>query len=152
MAGWTQRTGCVWITIAPRSWCSRCWTRALSCSPSYRRSRAPPSAWSAHHARVHGREGLLSLRAGSRGRFLGVTTATHDRALGIVYGAALAGWVYLVGWGTLAAFGVDGAQEGGAVIGAVAGLAVLYDIERLGRSATEAGERSITGEEGRQLA
>jgi hypothetical protein len=90
--------------------------------------------------RVHGPEGLLSLSAGTRGRFLGVLAASHERALGLVYGAALGGWSYLVAWGTLAAFGVDGAQEGGAAIGAVAGLAVLWDIDRLGRTATAAAE------------
>jgi hypothetical protein len=31
--------------------------------------------------RVHGPEGLLSLRGGPGGRFLGVTTPTHERAL-----------------------------------------------------------------------
>jgi hypothetical protein len=91
--------------------------------------------------RVHGPEGLLSLRAGSRGRFLGAVTATHDRALGLVYGAALGGWSYLVAWGTLAAFGVNGAQEGGAAIGAVGGLAVLWEVDRLERAAVETDER-----------
>jgi hypothetical protein len=90
--------------------------------------------------RVHGPEGLLSLRAGDRGRFLGVASATHERALGLVYGAALGGWSYLVGWGLLAALDLSSAQEGGAAIGAVAGLAVLWDIERLGRGAVEATE------------
>jgi hypothetical protein len=90
--------------------------------------------------RVHGPEGLLSLSAGTHGRFLGVLTADHERALGLVYGAALGGWSYLVAWGVLAAFGVHGAQEGGAAIGAVAGLAVMWDVERLGRDAVEADE------------
>ena len=90
--------------------------------------------------RVHGPEGLLSLRAGTHGRFLGVLTATHEHALGLVYGAALGGWAYLVGWGLLAAIGFNNAQEGGAVIGAVAGLGILWDIEHLGRGALEADE------------
>ena len=90
--------------------------------------------------RVHGPEGLLSRRGGSGRRFLGLATATHERGLGLVYGAALGGWSYLVGWGVLAALGVDGAQEGGAAIGAVAGLAVLWDVERLGRDVVEAEE------------
>jgi hypothetical protein len=87
---------------------------------------------------VRGPEGLLNIRA--RGRFLGVVTAGYDRALGLVYGAALGGWCYLVGWGILAAFGVSGAQEGGAAIGAVAGLAVLWDVEHIGRGAAAADE------------
>jgi hypothetical protein len=90
--------------------------------------------------RVHGPEGLLSRRGAPGARFLGVASATHERALGLVYGAALGGWSYLVGWGALAAFGVDGAQEGGAAIGAVAGLAVLWDVERVGRDVVEAEE------------
>ena len=91
-------------------------------------------------SRVRGPEGLLSLPPGTHGRFLGVVTAAHERALGLVYGVALGGWGYLVGWGALAAFGVDGAQEGGAAIGAVGGLAVLWDVERLGRAVVEADE------------
>jgi len=91
--------------------------------------------------RVQGPEGLLSLRAGTHGRFLGALTATHQRALGLVYGAALGGWTYLVAWGTLAAFDVANAQESGAVIGAVGGLAVMWEVERLGRGAVEADER-----------
>jgi hypothetical protein len=90
--------------------------------------------------RVHGPEGLLSVRAGAHGRFLGVLTAGHDRALGLVYGAALGGWTYLVAWGALAAIGVNSAREAGAVIGALGGLAVMWDIERLGRAAVEADE------------
>ena len=82
---------------------------------------------------VRGPEGLLSARAGTSGRFLGVLTAGHERALGLVYGAALGGWSYLVAWGLLLEFGVNNAQESGAVIGAVAGLAVMWDVERIGR-------------------
>jgi hypothetical protein len=89
-------------------------------------------------SRVRGPDGLLSLRPGTHGRFLGVLTASHKRALGLVYGVALGGWSYLVGWGLLAAIGVDDAQEGGAAIGAVCGLAVLWDVERLGRAAVAA--------------
>ena len=94
--------------------------------------------------RIHGPEGLLSLRAGPHGRFLGALNATHQRALGLVYGAALGGWSYLVSWGVLAAFGVDGAQEGGAAIGAVAGLGVMWDVERLGRSVIDSEAGSFT--------
>ncbi len=79
---------------------------------------------------------VLGVRSAGPGRFLGVVAASHRRALGLVYGAALGGW----SWGALAAFGVDGAQEGGAAIGAVAGLAVIWDVEHLGRSAAGATE------------
>ena len=60
-------------------------------------------------------------------------TAGHDRALGLVYGAALGGWSYLVGWGILLAFDLSDAQAAGALIGLVAGLAVMWDVERIGR-------------------
>lgn len=88
----------------------------------------------------HGPEALLSLHTGSGGRFLGIAPATHERALGLVYGAALGGWSYLVAWGTLAAFGLADAQEGGAAIGAVAALAVMWDVEHLWRGAVAAEE------------
>ncbi|MFL5861382.1 MAG: hypothetical protein ACJ780_11445 [Solirubrobacteraceae bacterium] len=82
---------------------------------------------------VPGPEGLLSLRAGTRGRFLGVVSAAHERALGLVYGAALGGWSYLVAWGILLACGLSHAQTTGALIGLAAGLAVMWDVERMGR-------------------
>jgi hypothetical protein len=83
--------------------------------------------------KVHGPEGLLTLRAGTRGRFLGVLTPGNERALGLVYGAALGGWSYLVAWGILLACGLSDAQDTGAVIGAVAGLVVMWDVEHMGR-------------------
>jgi hypothetical protein len=83
---------------------------------------------------VRGPEGLLSLRAGTRGGFLGALIASNERALGLVYGAALGGWSYLVAWGILLAFGLSHAQSVGAVIGAVAGLVVLWAIDRTGRA------------------
>ena len=79
---------------------------------------------------VQGPEELLSLRTGTRGRFLGVLTASNERALGLVYGAALGGWSYIVAWGILVAFGLSHAQDVGAVIGAVAGLVVAWEIDR----------------------
>jgi hypothetical protein len=94
--------------------------------------------------KVHGPEGLLSLRTGTHGRFLGVLTATNERALGLVYGAALGGWSYLVAWGVLVAFGLSHAQDAGAVIGAVAGLIVMWEIERTAHEATDA-EESLPG-------
>jgi hypothetical protein len=87
---------------------------------------------------VRGPEGLLNTSA--RGRFLGVLTAGHDRALALVYGAALGGWSYLVAWGALLSFGLSNAQDAGAVIGAVAGLVVMWEVERLGRDVANADE------------
>ena len=43
-------------------------------------------------------------------------------------------------WGILLAFGLSNAQDAGAVIGAVAGLVVMWEVERLGRDAVEADE------------
>ena len=82
--------------------------------------------------------GLFSERPG-RIRFVGLLTATHDRGLALVYGAALGGWSYLVGWGALGAAGLDSAQDGGAVIGVLAGLVVVAEVERNGRSREKAG-------------
>jgi hypothetical protein len=81
---------------------------------------------------VRGPEGLLTLRAATRGRFLGVLTASNERALGLVYGAALGGWSYIVAWGILLAVGLSHAQVVGAVIGAVAGLVVVWELDRTG--------------------
>jgi len=90
--------------------------------------------------KVHGPEGLLNARA--RSRFLGVVTAGPDRALALVYGAALGGWSYLVAWGVLVACGVPNPQETGAVIGAVAGVIVLWDVDRMGRGIVREAERT----------
>ncbi len=87
---------------------------------------------------VRGPEGLLNTSA--RGHFLGVLSAGHDRALALVYGAALGGWSYLVAWGVLLSFGLSNAQDAGAVIGAVAGLVVMWEVERLGRDVADADE------------
>ncbi len=42
-------------------------------------------------------------------------------------------------WGVLLSFGLSDAQGAGAVIGAVAGLVVMWEVERLGRDVAEAG-------------
>ena len=76
-------------------------------------------------------------------------TAGHQRALGLVYGAALGGWSYLVAWGILLACGLSNAQDAGAVIGAVAGLVVMWEVERLGRDTVEADEHLPTTLAGR---
>ena len=65
---------------------------------------------------------------------LGLLAARHDRGLGLVYGAALAGWTYLVVWGLLRALDVGGARQVGAVIGVLVGAAVVVEIERLGQT------------------
>jgi hypothetical protein len=57
---------------------------------------------------------------------------THDRGLALVYGAALAGWSYLVAWGLLRAIGVGNAREAGLAIGAAVGVLILAEAKRLG--------------------
>ena len=46
---------------------------------------------------------------------------------------ALAGWIYLVVWGALHAVHVGGARQTGAIVGVVVGVAVVAEVERLGR-------------------
>ena len=48
-------------------------------------------------------------------------SARHERGVGLVYGAALAGWTYLFVWGALRALDVGGARKIGAVVGIVVG-------------------------------
>jgi hypothetical protein len=62
----------------------------------------------------------------------GFVGAERDRGLGLVYGAALAGWTYLVGWGALRALDVGGARKIGAVLGLVVAIVVVGEVERLG--------------------
>jgi hypothetical protein len=66
-------------------------------------------------------------------RLFGVVPPGNERGLSLVYSAAVAGWSYLVAWGALRALDVGHPRTAGAVIGVVAGLVVLADIERLGR-------------------
>jgi|SRR5206468_3167569 len=78
--------------------------------------------------------GLFSRRRHGTTTLFGVVAARHDRGLGLVYGAALAGWTYLVVWGLLRALDVGGARQVGAVIGVLVGAAVVVEIERLGQT------------------
>jgi hypothetical protein len=56
----------------------------------------------------------------------------HDRALALVYGSALAGWSYLLGWGVLGAADVYWAQGWGAVLGLAVGVVVVVEVHRAG--------------------
>jgi hypothetical protein len=100
-----------------------------------------------NHARAL--ERLLGLGAGSRhtgpgdllaqdppasARAFGLASLGRERAVAIVYGAALAGWSYLVAWGALRAAGAGGARSIAGVIGAVAGLLVLVEVDRISRA------------------
>ena len=61
-------------------------------------------------------------------QLVGLVTVWHDRALALVYAAALAGWAYLVAWGALSAADVPWAQEWGAALGVLVGLIVVRDV------------------------
>lgn len=88
-----------------------------------------------HGERLAGKLGLeggpdrLLARAAPR-RLLAVAPATHEWGLGLIYGAALAGWSYLAGWGALAALGMSGARATGGIIAAFVLVAVTLEVER----------------------
>jgi len=75
--------------------------------------------------------GLFSERPDRSLRLLGIATVAQDSGLALVYGAALAGWSYLVAWGALRAFEVDNARKLGAALGAAVGALVVLGIGRL---------------------
>ncbi len=78
---------------------------------------------------------LLSSRVGRSQQLFGLVSPGDVRALGLVYGAAMAGWSYLVGWGALRAVDLSGAREVGGVIAVIAAITVIFEIERIGRTA-----------------
>jgi hypothetical protein len=84
--------------------------------------------------------GLFRERPRDTVTLFGLVGARHERGLGLVYGAALAGWSYLVGWGALRALDVGGARKIGGAIGVAVWLLVVVEVERLGRA--EPGARS----------
>lgn len=74
----------------------------------------------------------------------GVVTVERDRALALVYSAAVGGWTYLVAWGALRVVGTSHAQIVGGIVGAIAGIAVVAEFLRIGgRSTTPAVERAV---------
>ena len=74
-------------------------------------------------------EGPLLGREDRRPKLYGVIPASHQLGVGLVYGAALGGWVYLVVWGALAALGARTHSQGvGAAVGAIAALAVVLEV------------------------
>ncbi|TMK77929.1 MAG: hypothetical protein E6G45_08130 [Actinobacteria bacterium] len=80
-----------------------------------------------------GSGGVLSESPGDTVRLFGVLPLSQGRGLALVYGAALAGWSYLVAWGALRAIDVGHPRAIGVVIGAVAALAIILEIERINR-------------------
>jgi hypothetical protein len=62
-------------------------------------------------------------------KLFGLMPASHRLGVGLVYGAALGGWVYLIVWGALVAAGARAhSQEIGVTVGAVAAFAVVREI------------------------
>jgi hypothetical protein len=61
-------------------------------------------------------------------RAVGPVALSHGLALAFVYGAALAGWAYLVAWGAFQAGGVDHARVAGLVVGGVVGLLAVRTV------------------------
>ena len=82
-------------------------------------------------SRETGHGGLFTERPGSSVRLFGLGRAAHDRGLALVYGAALAGWAYLLAWGGLHELGVGSAKEAGAAIAVALGLVVIVELVRL---------------------
>ena len=80
--------------------------------------------------------GLFSERPTQTLRLVGLAPIDRDRGLALVYGAALAGWTYLVAWGALRGFDVGAARKIGAGIGAGAGLLVIAEVIRVHRPPT----------------
>lgn len=78
-----------------------------------------------------GSGGVFGERPAPSTRLFGLVAAMHERGLALVYGAALAGWTYLFGWGALGALGVPGARWTGAAIGVAVGALVVVGVQRI---------------------
>jgi hypothetical protein len=61
----------------------------------------------------------------------------HTLGVALVYGAALAGWSYLVAWGALRLAGLGHPREIGLALGAAAGVAAVQSISRFESGARE---------------
>ncbi len=85
--------------------------------------------------------GLYTERPGINIQLLGFLPVSHGLGLALVYSAAIAGWSYLVAWGGLRAVEAPEAQAAGAALGAVAGVVVLFEVERFHRRAGWRAER-----------
>jgi hypothetical protein len=75
--------------------------------------------------------GLITEQPSESLRALGFLPVTRELGLSLVYGAAVAGWSYLVAWGGLHALDVGHARAAGLVIGALVGLLVVVEVRRL---------------------
>jgi hypothetical protein len=80
--------------------------------------------------------------SGNRHRLFGTVTIGQDQALGLVYGAAIGGWSYLLVWGVLRGLHVSGARAIGGVVGACCGVAVVIEVGRISGLAKRTVERT----------
>ena len=79
--------------------------------------------------------------SGRHHRLFGAVTVGQDQALGLVYGAALGGWTYLLVWRVLRGLHVSGARAIGGVIGACCWAAVALEVRRISKDATRCGRK-----------
>jgi hypothetical protein len=78
-----------------------------------------------------GTGGLFTEVPDEHPRLFGREVSWHG-SLALVYGAALAGWSYLVVWGALIALDVPGARWISGLVGVAAGIAVALAHEPIG--------------------
>src|SRR3954453_24172410 len=81
--------------------------------------------------------GLYGERPGHDRRIFGLAAAGHDRALALVYGAAVGGWSYLLPWGILHALDITNPQKIGGVVGVAVGALVVVELVRVDGNSTE---------------
>ncbi len=79
--------------------------------------------------------GMVGERPRQTLTLFGMLGVRHEHGLGLVYGAALGGWTYLVVWGLLKVLDVGGARTIGGVVGLVAGVVVYVEVARFGTRA-----------------
>ena len=92
------------------------------------------------------RPACASTQAGSQGRLFGAAPIGQDEAVGLVYGAALGGWIYLLVWGALRGLGVGGARPIGGVVAACSVIAVVVEVRRISGEAKRATESETTAQ------
>jgi hypothetical protein len=88
-----------------------------------------------------GRPGRAGAETASRDRLFGAVPIGQDQAVGLVYGAALGGWTYLLAWGALRGLDVSGARTIGGVIAACCTIAVVVEVGRISGEAKRASAR-----------
>ncbi len=75
--------------------------------------------------------GLFGGRPKEGFRLFGAFEISHDRALGLVYAAALGGWSYLIAWGFAALANAPHPKSWGCGVAIVVAIVVQVDVTRL---------------------